>query len=213
MKSEASSKRSISTPCCTPLQDRQVGGQHAVGSRAGHVPCAAKQPSGQPPRPLHWALRLPHRLQSCTEFTQTCTARVQVHPPTHRPVSRYTTSSVATLPVAPCAYGQPPSPATAREEVAPAQLPCCARGALAKTGSMPPRYCNSVPDTQPPTHPHFAGRHTAKQARTRGVDHAHAQLQRRQDVGQCLAVRIVHVGRQPLGGHPRVDAGLEHGRH
>lgn len=42
------------------------------------------------------------------------TAALQEQPPgAHKPFSMYTTSSVATLPVAPWAYGQPPSPATA----------------------------------------------------------------------------------------------------
>jgi hypothetical protein len=35
-----------------------------------------------------------------------------------RPFIRYTTSSLATLPVAPFAYGQPPSPATEQSNVA-----------------------------------------------------------------------------------------------
>lgn len=50
-------------------------------------------------------------------------------------------------------------------------------------------------------------------ALTRGVYDPDAQLQRGQDVGQRLPIRVVHVRRQPLRGQAGIHAGTEHGGH
>ena len=103
---------------------------------------------------------------------------------TPNPSSMYTTSSVATLPVAPGAYGQPPSPGD--EAGAPVSTHPARRSAPPRPGA---RTCDG------------------------GVDGLDAQGEGLEDVGEALAVRVVEVHRERGRGDPRAQHRLHHRPH